>query len=54
MEGQIRAILMHMEGQETSDSDPHQGKLQNHLAFCTHPDVRGFKGQIHVDTRERD
>ena len=32
-----------MEGQETSDSDPHQGKLQRYLAFCTHPDVRGFK-----------
>ena len=35
-----------MEGQETSDLDPHQGKIQNHLAFCTHPDVHGFKGQI--------
>ena len=42
----------HMEGQETSDSNPHQGKLQNYLAFCTHPDVRGFEGQIHVYTRE--
>ena len=39
MEGQIRAISRHMEGQETSDSDPHQGKIQNYLAFCTHPDV---------------
>ena len=48
MEGQIRAISRHMEGQETSDSDPHQGKLQNHLAFCTHPDVHGFKVQICV------
>ena len=28
-----------MEGQETSESDPHQGKLQKNLAFCTHPDV---------------
>ena len=35
-----------MEGQETSDSDPHQGKLKKYLAFCTHPDVRGFKGHI--------
>ena len=43
-----------MEGQETSDSDPHQGKLQKNLAFCTHPDVRGFKGQTRVYTRERD
>ena len=42
--------LKHMKGQETSDSDPHQGKLQNHLAFCTHPDVHGFKGQIRVHT----
>ena len=43
MEGQIWAISRHMDGQETSDSDPHQGKLQNYLAFCTHPDVRGFR-----------
>ena len=55
MEGQIRAILRHMEGQETSDSDPNQGKLQKYLAFYTHPDVRGFKGfkgYICVYTRE--
>ena len=52
MEGQIRAISRHMEGQETSDLDPHQGKLQNYLAFCTHPDVHGFKGQIHAYMRE--
>ena len=38
-----------MEGQEISDSDPHQEKLQNHLAFCTHPDVRRFRGNIRVD-----
>ena len=37
-----------MEGQETSDSVPHQGKIQNYLAFCTHPDVREFKGHIRV------
>ena len=43
MEGQIRAILRHMEGQETSESDPHQGKLENYLSFCTHPDVGGFR-----------
>ena len=52
MEGQIRAISMHMEGQETSDSDPHQEKLQKYLAFCTNPDVHGFEGHIHVHTRE--
>ena len=40
--------------QETSDLDPHQGKLQNYLAICTHPDVCGFKGQIRVYTRGRD
>ena len=33
MEGQIHAISRHMEGQETSDSDPHQGKIQNYLAL---------------------
>ena len=47
MEGQIRAMSRHMEGQETSDSDQHQGKLWNYFAFCTHPDVRGFEGHIH-------
>ena len=31
MEGQIRAISKHMEGHETSDLDPHQGKFQNYL-----------------------
>ena len=35
-----------MEGQKTSDLDPHQGKLQNYLAFFTHPDVHGFRGNI--------
>ena len=54
MEGQILVISKHMEGQETSDSDRHQGKLQKHLAFYTHPDVRGFRGNIHVYTQERD
>ena len=34
-----------MEGQETSESDPHQGKLQNNLVFYTHPDLCGFRGQ---------
>ena len=45
MKGQIQAILRHMEFQEISESDPHQGKLQKNLAFCTHPDVHGFRGQ---------
>ena len=52
MEGEIQAISRNMEGQDPSDSDPHQGKLQQYLAFCTHPDVRGFKGYIHVYMRE--
>ena len=52
MEGQIQAISRHVEVQETSDSDPHQEKLQNYLAFCAHIDVHGFKVQIHVYTRE--
>ena len=50
MEGQIQEISRHIEGQDTSDSNAHQGKLQNHLAFCTHPDVHSFKGQTHVYT----
>ena len=54
MEGQIRVISRHMEGQETSESDPHQGKLQKYLDLCTHPDVHGFKGNIRVYMRERD
>ena len=40
-----------MEGQKTSDSDPHQGKIQKYLDLCTHPDVRGFKGNIRVYTQ---
>jgi len=43
-----------MEVEETSELDAHQGKLQNNLAFCTHPDVRGFRGQICIYMRERD
>ena len=46
MEGKIRAISRHMEGQESSGSDTHQGKLQKYLDLCTHPNVRGFKGNI--------
>ena len=33
-----------MEGQESSESDPCQGKLQKDLDFCTHLDVHGFSG----------
>ena len=50
MEGQIQVISRNMEGQETSESDPHQEKLENYLAFCTHPDARGFEGHIRVYT----
>ena len=53
VKGRIRAIARHMEGQETSDSDPCQGKIQKDLDFCTHPDVCGFRGQTRVYTRER-
>ena len=37
MEGQIRAILRHMEGQDTRDLDPHQGKLQKYLDYAHIP-----------------
>ena len=53
IKGRIRAISRHMEGQESNELDPCQGKLQKNLAFCTHPDVCGFMGQTHVYTRER-
>ena len=33
MKGRIQAISRHMEGQESSESDPCQGKLQNDLDF---------------------
>ena len=32
-----------MEGQETNDSDPHQGKLQNYLAFAHIPMYTGLR-----------
>ena len=35
-----------MEGEETSDSNPHQGKLQKYLDLCTHPDVCWSKVNI--------
>ena len=49
--GSIRAISRHMEGQESSGSDTHEGKLQKYLDLCTHPDVRGFEVKSHVYTQ---
>ena len=37
MKGRIRAISRHNEGQETSESDPRQGKLQKDLDFVHIP-----------------
>ena len=37
MKGRIRAISRHMEGLETSESDPCQGKLQNILDYAHIP-----------------
>ena len=51
MEGQIRVISRHMEGQESSGSDTHEGKLQKYLDLWTHPDVRGFEVKSGVYTR---
>ena len=33
IKGRIRAISRHMEGQESNESDPSQGKLQKDLDF---------------------
>ena len=33
MKGQIRSISRHMEGQESSESDPCRGKIQKDLDF---------------------
>ena len=51
LKGRIRAILRHMEGQESNESDPSQGKLQKGFGLCTHPDVHSFRGQTHIYTR---
>ena len=58
MKGQIRAISRHMEGQESNDSDPCQGKLQKDLDYAHIPMyavigvkpayVRGYRVKIHV------
>ena len=34
MKGRIRAISRHMEGQESNESDPSQGKLQKDLDYA--------------------
>ena len=51
MKGRIRVISRHMEGQESNESDPSQGKLQKDLDLCTHPDLRDYRGQTRVCTR---
>ena len=58
MKGRIRAISRHMEGQESNESDPCQGKLQKDLDYAHIPMymdtgvkltyVRGYRGKIHV------
>ena len=37
MKGQIRVISRHMEGQESNESNPCQGKLQNDLDYAHIP-----------------
>ena len=37
MKGRIRAISRHMEGQESNESDPCQGKLQKDLDYAHIP-----------------
>ena len=34
MKGRIRVISRHMEGQESNESDPYQGKLQKDLDYA--------------------
>ena len=43
MKGKIRAISRHMEDQETSDSNPHQAKLQNIWPFAHIPMYAGLR-----------
>ena len=52
MEVQIRAISRHMEGQETSDSDSHQGKLQKYWPFA-HISMYTGLGVISAYIREK-
>ena len=61
MKGQIRAISRHMEGQESNESDPCQGKLQKDLDYAHIPlyavigvkpvYVCGYRSQTYVCTR---
>ena len=58
MKGRIRAISRHMEGQESNESDPCQGKLQKDLDYAHIPMytvigvkptyVRGYRVKNHV------
>ena len=58
MKGRIRAISRYMEGQESNESDPCQGKLQNVLDYAHIPMyatigvkpayVCGYRGKSHV------
>ena len=58
MKGQIGAISRHMEGQESNESDPCQGKLQKDLDYTHIPMyvvvgvrsayVRGYRVKSHV------
>ena len=56
MKGRIRAISRHMEGRESDESNPSQGKLQKDLDYAHIPMystigvisayVRGYRGKI--------
>ena len=58
MKGRIRVISRHMEGQESNELDPCQGKLQKDLDYAHIPMyatiegisayVRGYRGKSHV------
>ena len=58
MKGRIQAISRHMEGQESNELDPCQGKLQKDLDYTHIPMyttigvkpayVRGYRGKIRV------
>ena len=58
MKGRIQTISSHMEGQESNELDPSQGKLQKDLDYVHIPMyatigvisvyVRGYRGKSHV------
>ena len=50
MKGRIRVISKNMEGQESNESDPCQGKLQKDLDYV-HINVHGFSGKNIIYTR---